>query len=499
MSTVETATSKSDSNHNYLALREDVHDPLRPRQTNRALFRQSRYDWHQSLTSSQLTAQTMLASQWRQLVGDRTGYQVLRLTKNYPARREATDQFLVKLGVMYGIQGSIPEVARKVAEYSRDANDFMDKFTESVTYPGAGHLGSVNEVVAETDPLNLLLMTVNREWAPKARFEAKRKLLLMGIAASIDRRQRMTGLTNQFGDFGWWLDENVWSKERLRGESEGAYLISNHDPKTWACHSALTLTLKKEAKIEPDPNQKVTELLRREFIARDGTIHQCFVSSRDKDLFSKMEKMLRKRSENPGTAVDDDLGLMAVFENINDIRKYLDIIINPPPDKKGRISLPVTVEEISDTLDGRKYNGNPGSSAKIRMLKVFLRISYQTEQMEHEGKIGQMRPELILHTLDTYAENLYMREVGHPYYEINRRMESGIGAMLLPSQYYEFDERKSAEYTMERARREIEDTQPYTNGKPVEITTETAEIPQELSGIAALMERGRRFWRVLRA
>ena len=206
--------------------------------------------------------------------------------------------------------------------------------------------------------------------------------------------------------------------------------------------------------------------------------------------------MLRKRSENPGTAVDDDLGLMAVFDNIDGIRKFLDVIINPIPDEIGRKKVfPATVEEISDTLDGRKYNGNPGSSAKIRMLKVFLRIAYQTEQMEDEGVIGQMRPELILHTLDTYAENLYMRGVGHPYYEINRRLASGIGAMLLPSQFYEFDERKSAEYAMERARREIEDTQPYTNGKSVEIITETADTPQELSKIAALMDRGKGFWR----
>lgn len=496
MSTTGIESFGSGPNHNYLALREDVHDPLRPRLVNRTTFNQNLGIWQGSLTSSQLTARTMLVSQWSQLMDGRTGYQVLRLTKNYPVRKAVSDQFLAKLGIMYDIQGSTREITSAVAKYSRDANDFIDKFTESVTYPGAGHLGSVNEVVAETDPLNLLLMTVNRSWAPKARFEAKRKLQLMSIVASIDRRQRMTDLTDQFGDFGWWLDENVWSKERLRGESDGAYLISNHDPETWACPSAFTLTPKEGEKIQPNPNQKVTQLLRREFIARDGTVNQCFVLSRDKDLFSKIEKMLRKRSENPGTAVDDDLGLMAVFNNIYEIRKYLDAIIDPTLNRRGeKRTFPVTVEEISDTLDGRKYNGNPGSSPKIRMLKVFLRIPYQTEQMEYEGTIGQMRPELILHTLDTYAENLYMRGVGHPYYEINRRLESGIGAMLLPGQYYEFDERKSAEYALEKARIEIEETQPYSNGKPLETIGEAVETPQELSRIAALMERGKRFWR----
>lgn len=490
---------KSGPNHNYLALREDVHDPLRPRRTNRAAFTQTKADWQQGLSTSQLTARSMLVSQWGQLMDDRTGYQVLRLTKSYTERTEASEQLLVKIGQMYGIPGSVPEVGVIVSEYARQATDFMDKFTESVAYPGAGHLGGVNEVNAETDPMNLLLMTVDRGWAPKARFEAKRKLLLMGIAASIDRRQRTTGLTSQFGDFGTWLGENVWSPDWLKGESEGAYLVSNHDPETWACPSAFTLSQSEGKNFQPEPYQKVTQLLRREFIARDGTRIQGFVSSREKDLTSKMEKMLRKRSENPGTAVDDDLGLMAVFEGIEDIRKFLDITINPLQGKRER-KLPILLEEISDTLGGGEYNGNSWSSPHIRMLKVFLRIAYQSEQMQSERTIGHMRPELILHTPATYAENLYMRGVGHTYYEINRRLKTGIGAMLLPGQYYEFDERQSAEYALERARREIEDTQPQTNAnEPGIIIQQATETPQEISRVASLMEKGKRFWRGFRS
>lgn len=494
MSGIGVESFESGPNHNYLALREDIHDPLRPRRSDRPTFTQTKAAWQQRLSTSQLTAQSMLISQWGQLMDDRTGYQVLRLTRDYSARKEASDLLFVKLGQMYGIPGSIPEIGVIVSEYARQANDFMDKFTESVAYPGAGHLGGVNEVNAEINPLNLLLMTVDRGWAPKARFEAKRKLLLMGIAASIDRRQRTTGLTSQFGDFGAWLGENVWSPDRLRGESEGAYLISNHDQDTWACPSAFTLSQEEGKKFHPEANQKVTQLLRREFIARDGRRIQGFISSREKDLNSKIEKMLRKRSENPGTAVDDDLGLMAVFESIEDIRKFLDITINPLP-KKGREKLPILLEEMSDTLGGGEYNGNSWSSPHIRMLKVFLRIAYQTEQMHSEGVIRHMRPELILHTPATYAENLYMRGVGHPYYEINRRLKTGIGGLLLPNSYYEFDERQSAEYAMERARREIEETQPYTNGQPLETTNNARGETQEQSIMKALLERGRRFWR----
>lgn len=491
---------ESGPTHNYLALREDIHDPLRPRLTDRTTFTRDRTNWQRGLSSSQLTARSMLVSQWGQLMDDRTGYQVLILTKSYSARKEASDQLLFKLGEMYGIPGTIPEIETTMSEYARQANDFTDKFTESVAYPGAGHLGGVNEVNAETNPLNLLLMTVDRSWAPKARFEAKRKLLLMGIVASIDRRQRTTGLTSQFGDFGAWLGENVWSPDRLRGESEGAYLISNHDPDTWACPSAFTLSQEEGKKFHPEANQKVTQLLRREFIARDGTRIQGFVSSRAKDLNSKIEKMLRKRSENPATAVDDDLGLMAVFESIEDIRDFLDIAINPIQRRNGSKKLPILLEEISDTLGGGEYNGNTWSSPHIRMLKVFLRIAYQTEQMQSEGIIRHMRPELILHTPATYAENLYMRDVGHPYYEINRRLKTRIGAMMLPGQYYEFDERQSAEYALERVRREIEDTQPYTNGRPVEIdpVTDNDESAPVQSRFASLMDRGRRFWRGFR-
>ena len=508
MTTSTQIERQTNTDHNFLILRGDIHDPLRGRTTSRRQFAEEKRAWQGSLDPSQLTARTILGAQWGQFLGNRSGPEILILTRRYSARATASEELLEKLGILYNIPGSTTEVSKAFATYAADSDSFMDRFTKEVAYPGSGHLGRVNEVVAEKDPLNLILMAVDRGWAPKARFEAKEKLLLMSIIASIDRRQRMTGLTNPFSDFNWFLDKYVWSQEKLKGESDPAYMVSTHNPETWACppNSAFILSPDKKAAFHPDPNQKITQLLVREFIAKDGRVIPAFVSSRDKDLYSKTEKMLRKRSENPATAVDDDLGLMAVFENVNDIREFLDILINPSP-KKGSNRFPLIPEEISDTLKGGDYKGNPGSSSKIRMLKLFLRLAYQTDQMKASGITQQMRPELILHTLETYGENLYRRGVGHLYYEINRRIASGIVGVMLPPEFYDFNEKLYASYALERARQEIEDTQPYTNGKnglhesePDSIGAVDAVAEGHMlspNALNNLLEGGKRFWRGL--
>jgi hypothetical protein len=63
---------------------------------------------------------------------------------------------------------------------------------------------------------------------PKLRFEAKRKLLLMDMAATIDQKERETNFEGKFNTFQTFLNEYVWSDEKKTAESVPIYLVSNH-------------------------------------------------------------------------------------------------------------------------------------------------------------------------------------------------------------------------------------------------------------------------------
>jgi len=373
-------------NHNYLYLREDIHPPVRqPCQTDQD-YRSTISSWHRDLSPQKQTLYELLRGQVCGLLSVTSAEQIKPIIENPDLRRQASDRVLNQLGQVYGIRG-LERIRQKFEDYGKHADSVIDHLQNTLSYPGCVNLEMVNEVRAYDDPTDLLLLSLDGRWSEKAIFEAKRKLLLQTLAASIDRRQREIGIEGQFKRFVNWLHERVWSPNLLLGQSNGSFLISTHDPQTWACTATRLVTEEEGVKHELDPFQKKTHLPQRRFMVEKGLEIPLYVTIRDKSMEAKILKMLRKGVEDPAIAVDDDTGLLVVVNDVNDARKFIGHLIHTGY----KSNYPVIIEDVSYTLDGEKYNGKHASSPKLRMMKFFIRLA------------NEMRVECIIHTLSSFA------------------------------------------------------------------------------------------------
>ena len=99
---------------------------------------------------------------------------------------------------MFGISGTEQEIIFKVNEYARTADSVIKSLQNKLFAPYASHVAITNEVEIATDPVDLLLMIFDDRYHKKARFEAKRTLILMNLAGSIDQRERETDIEKKF-------------------------------------------------------------------------------------------------------------------------------------------------------------------------------------------------------------------------------------------------------------------------------------------------------------
>jgi len=423
-------------------LREDIHPPVRqPGQTAQG-YRREISPWYRGLNPERQTLYEILQGQVFGLLEIKSAAQITTIINNPDLRRQISDKALGKLGSVYGI-GALERTRQKFEDYGTYADSVVDFLQDYLSYEGSINLEMVNEVRAYNDPTDLLLLSFDGKWSEKARFEAKRKLLLMTLAASIERREREVGIENQFRRFVDWLHERVWNPDLLLGESRGVFMISDHDPETWACPNAQLVDEEQGIKYELEPFQKKTHLPRRSFKTEAGKEIDAYVTIRDKKMEAKILKMLRKGLEDPTIAVDDDTGLLVVVDNSRDARE----LIRHLTEQGYKSDYPIIIEDVSYTLEGGEYNNKNGGSHKIRMLKFFIRLA------------NEMRVECIIHTTETYAEQLYMREVSHEEYELNRLFgpEVNVPRLLFPEKYFpRFDMERAREEKRKQLREKIE-------------------------------------------
>ena len=163
---------------------------------------------------------------------------------------------------------------------------------------------------------------------------------------------------------------------------------------------------------------------------------------RKKSPEAKVLKLLRKNEKNPAVAVDDELGLMAVLNSINDVKLFQKHLTKSAL----KIDSFMTLEDISDTLTGKHYysSSSVGSSSKTQMLKFFARL-------------GGIRVEFILHTNKSYLNYIYQRDVAHDEYEVKRIFDTGVAALLFPPDIYRLDHNLIREQQLLRFRKQIED------------------------------------------
>lgn len=344
------------------------------------------------------------------------------------------------IGNMFGIEGTDREICRYVKEYARTADDVVNSLRSKVLAPYASHIEMTNEIETTTDPVDLLLIIFNDRFHKKARFEAKRKLQLMNLAGSIDHRERETAIEFKFSQFLDFLNDYVWSPSYKIGDLKINYLYSTHDQEDFKCTDVHIIDEEKARDFIHRPGEKLTLIKRRNF-ATQGLEIPIYVTIRKKPPAAKVLKLLRKNQKNPATAVDDELGLMAVLNSVADVKRFMKHLTQSAV----KANSFMTLEDISDTLTAGKYSSSAtGSSKKTPMLKFFARL-------------GGMRVEFIIHTNRSYLNYIYQRDVSHDEYEVKRIFDTGVAEFLFPQDIYHLNMDEIRQRQIKWCRKRIEE------------------------------------------
>lgn len=349
--------------------------------------------------------------------------------------QEVSDRAYLRIGAMYGIEGPLSEIKAEVERYAEDADNVIDYLRSDIFNGLSVRLEMINEIQATNDPVKLLLIATNDRFHPKPRFEAIRKLELMKLSAAIHQRERESGVSDKFAGFIDFLNENVWTKTRRIGEVDEVSLVSTHNPEDYGAKSVRVSDLN----VKTSEGEKITPASRRTFTTSGHEV-PAYVTIRKKESEAKILKLLRKDDQNPATAVDDELGVMLIFDSKRDIRAFIKHL----SESAVKAGTQMTIEDISDTIDGGLYRGGSvGSSTGVQMLKFFARM---------QGA----RVEFVLHTNETYVNQLYKRGVSHSEYEVNRVFDSGVIDLLFPPSFYEIDRQEVQSAIIQQRRNKIE-------------------------------------------
>lgn len=345
-----------------------------------------------------------------------------RLLHDSGRRREVRSRAYMMLGNMFGINGTEREVISKVQTYSSTADNVIRYLKGKILANYAPYIEMTNEIDMISNPVDLLLIVFDDNYHKKARFEAKRKLILMNLAGSIDQRERETDIEYKFKEFLSFLNEYVWCKDMKIGELTTAYLVSKHDTEDFSCQQAKVIAHPQINQVKRKTGQKITLVKRRRFPFHGRDI-PIYVSIRKKPPEAKVLKLLRKGEENPAVAVDDELGLMGVLDSVTDVKLFQQHLTQSAT----RAGSFMALEEVSDTLTGGSHkSSNTGSSPATSMFKFFARM-------------GGMRVEFILHSNQTYLDYIYRRGTSHDEYEVKRIFDSGVAELLFPPDIYKLD------------------------------------------------------------
>ncbi len=398
-------------------------------------------DWTRLINATGMTTKyRIIRNQLFEFLDVRSFGQISALLGD-PGRKKTIEKRAYRLlGNMFGIEGNEREIVNRINEYSRTADGVINYLKAKVLANYASYIEMTNEIDSTKSPVDLLLILFDDRYHKKARFEAKRKLVLMSLAGSIDQRERETDIENKFLQFLDFLNEHVWSRKAKIGELEIVYLLSTHEKENFVCSDVQVVGREKIKGIKRASGQKLTLIKRRRFRA-NGKEVPVYVSIRKKQPEAKVLKLLRKGEENPAVAVDDELGLMAVVDSIMDV-KIFQKHLTRSASNAGSL---MTLEEVSDTLAGGEHSSsNIGSSSQTPMFKFFARM-------------GGMRVEFIVHTNASYLNYMYQRNVSHDEYEVKRIFDSGVAELLFPQDIYDLNMSEIKDALIRWFRRRIEE------------------------------------------
>ena len=405
------------------------------------IFSPANRKWVENLKEDRLntTKYRALRNQIFAFLDIRAFTQLNELLGDNKKQEEKSRRAYALLGNMFGLYGTSREIEARVHQYARTADAVINSFKVKILNGYASYIATTNEIEVTNDPVALLLIMFNNRYSKKARFEARRKLVLMNLAGSIDQRETETATEEKFSTFLRFLNDYVWSNSLKIGELDPVYLHSTHSKEDYGCKEVTLITPADAKAVQLTDTTKLTLIKRRRFYSGNREI-PIYVSIRKKPPEAKVLKLLRKNEKNPSIAVDDELGLMAVLDNNADIKTFQRHLIR----SASKADSFMILEDISDTLAGDTpyKSSSTGSSSKTEMMKFFARL-------------GGMRVEFIIHTNKSWLNYMFKHDVSHDEYEIKRIFDSGVMDLLFPPDIYHLNLNEIRQELIKHSRRKV--------------------------------------------
>lgn len=378
-----------------------------------------------AMSSSQQLEFKLVRNELLNFLGLRNFAEIPTLFGNERKKDELNKQIVNKYCEMLGIAGTFEERERRVNEALHDADAAIHYLTSKKGIFGEFNtqISMINEITAIHRPVDLLLLIFSPKASPRAKFEARRKLLLAESALKVHLHREQIG--SPIDPFLRLLNTEIWTDQHV-GELSGFDVLSRHDAETYACLDHNIILPGEERAVQK--YERLTRIEMRSWNDRRGKTRYVMMEHRLKDIEAYVLKMVRKNSLHP-EAVDDAVGLNLTFQHKRDIEEFL-LVLQAAAHRDGST---IRYEDITDTIGNidQYQNVNPGSSSKFEVVKVHL-------------VFNGVRIELMIHTIRTYLNYRYQDEISWDEYQINRVTQNGgydhgVAELLFPKDMYQID------------------------------------------------------------
>lgn len=341
------------------------------------------------------------------------------------------------------------ETNEKLQKYAMQADDLISGVIAKFFPERSSGINMTNEIRDNNDVASLLTISMDDGWDEKARFEAKRKLMLIELLAELDKavmKQKMNN--NDLSFLHDLMNRYIYDHEgKKKGAHEDRLLVARHGGDDFTNIDWRLEDIDKEQEINDsndDPNVITMPMgLRSLRVGNNGRSKKIefMVDSRHKERDSLALKLLRKDTKNPEELLSDLNGVRFVFQSTDDILFFERELESRLKDAGYHIEFTRTKTAVgnNDTLSCLKYNVNITNG---------------------DDRVHQY--ELQIFTVPEYLNYIYSTPHSWDEYEITRFFESSSSEALFPSSIYKklaTVRQEVAEKARERASRQPKEAQ----------------------------------------
>ncbi|QQR83207.1 hypothetical protein IPJ72_05375 [Candidatus Peregrinibacteria bacterium] len=341
-----------------------------------------------------------------------------RLSSNIELAKFIRDRMTEKV---FGHCGRLPESI--LVRYGQIVNSLISDVVQKMFREDEWQIDHMNEVKSCNDPAKLLLLSMDRRYDERIRFEAKRKLILIDLIAKIDTyiEEKKDGL-DRLNDL---MNERLFVRNGHMGKHSDMYLLSQHEDVSMRCIEVECLPSPPDQ--IPD-GHKLTPIAVRQFTREDGSAANIVVEQRTKSPISRVLKMLRRDTKDMSLLDRDLNGLQVICQSQEDINEF-----------QSALQRAAKAEGLEFREVYGRQKGNVGSAA-LELTKVNYII-------------GGVNYEFQIFTQRQFINYMNLRGGSWKEYEVARFFDHRLDEALFPQSIYPAINRSEAKETaMEYAR-----------------------------------------------